>query len=305
MAKFFFPFLLWASVVFCHGIIYEAPSRRFGDQLIAYMHAKWLSYRYQLPLLYKPFIFSHELLLEQQEKLYDERDRRSRITLESPEEIAHYGQEDDLLFYVRYFPESPYEISHANWWTFPIDWEDPGFISLLRASIRPKRPFSYSPLPEGRIAVAVHVRRGGGGHDPLVIQDHWPLKFVPDSFYISQIRALSELFPKKPLYVHLFTDDPDPEAIAHKYQKALEGLDILFYYTARGDTCESHVLEDLFNMMRYACLIRPDSNYSIVAEKLGDYTVVISPADWKREGKEVIILPNIKESRSGILPGNP
>jgi hypothetical protein len=40
-------------------------------------------------------------------------------------------------------------------------------------------------------------------------------------------------------------------------------------------------------MIRYDCLIRPESNYSIIAEKLGDYRIVIHPLDYTSEGKIV------------------
>ena len=43
-------------------------------------------------------------------------------------------------------------------------------------------------------------------------------------------------------------------------------------------------------MMRYSCLIRSDSNYSIIAEKLGNYGIVIYPIDMEIvEGKTRII----------------
>ena len=46
------------------------PGGRLGDQLIAYMHAKWVSYLYDIPLLYKPFHYSNDLVLDDKEELY-------------------------------------------------------------------------------------------------------------------------------------------------------------------------------------------------------------------------------------------
>jgi hypothetical protein len=37
--------------------------------------------------------------------------------------------------------------------------------------------------------------------------------------------------------------------------------------------------------MRYDCLIRSESNYSIIAEKLGDYRIVIHPLDCAPDGQ--------------------
>ncbi|NDD58753.1 MAG: hypothetical protein EBZ47_05820 [Chlamydiae bacterium] len=43
---------------------------RFGDRLIAYMHAKWLSYKYNIPMLYIPFAYSDDLILDDIELQY-------------------------------------------------------------------------------------------------------------------------------------------------------------------------------------------------------------------------------------------
>jgi hypothetical protein len=297
MKSYFLTLLLFVfgmQMVHSHFITYELPSGRFGDQLIAYMHAKWLSYRYNIPLLYQPFIFSEELLLDEKELPYDEHAKKLPVfPIEDEYTIDRSAQKDKMLFFVRYFPESSYDLRLFEWPTFPIDWSDSGFLCLLRSHIKPKQTFNYPPLPNDRTTVAVHIRRGGGGHDPIAIQGHWPLKFVPDSFYIAQIRKMSELLGGAPLFVHLFTDDPDPAAIAQQYHKALEDLDIVFYFTPRKDSCERHVLEDLFHMLLYSCLIRADSNYSIVAEKLGEYAFVIFPINLERKGQEVLIQAQI------------
>ena len=50
-------------------ITYEFFGGRFGDCLLSYLHAKWLSYKYQLPLLYKPFKYSSDLCLDAKEQL--------------------------------------------------------------------------------------------------------------------------------------------------------------------------------------------------------------------------------------------
>ena len=51
----------------------------------------------------------------------------------------------------------------------------------------------------------------------------------------------------------------------------------------------SNVLEDFFEMARFDCLIRPDSNYSIMAEKIADYKIVISPLSYKKTGNNIVI----------------
>ena len=112
----FFLFLLKISLGHSHFITYEAPSGRFGDQLMAYMHAKWLSYRHGIPLLYTPFAFSKDLLLDTQELLYAEKQYPwPRVFIDDAQTIEQYRGQDQVLFYVRYFPESSYDLKIAHW----------------------------------------------------------------------------------------------------------------------------------------------------------------------------------------------
>jgi len=48
-------------------ITYGLSGSRFGDGLISYMHAKWLSFKYDIPLLYTPFPQSDYLRLAHME----------------------------------------------------------------------------------------------------------------------------------------------------------------------------------------------------------------------------------------------
>ncbi|HEV7737800.1 MAG TPA: hypothetical protein VGO47_10580, partial [Chlamydiales bacterium] len=40
------------------AITYEFSGGRFGDNLLAYFHAKWVSYKYNIPFFYKEFPYS-------------------------------------------------------------------------------------------------------------------------------------------------------------------------------------------------------------------------------------------------------
>jgi hypothetical protein len=266
------------------AVTYDVPGGRFGDQLIVYMHAKWIAYRYDIPLLYKPFSYSSELVLDEKEKLY-----RGPAAFEHLLQVDNPGiLEENLLSNTLFVaPESSYELKLQKWPYFPVDWQDPEFLSLLRSLICLKSPIPLEELPTGYITIAVHVRRGGGFDDPAQFR-HWPLKFPPDAFYIAQIRKIYEMTQQQ-LFIHIFTDDPDPELIAHTYAEALTDIDVLFDYRSQGNSYKSHVLADLFDMMRYQCLIRPESNYSIAAEKLGDFDIVIHPVQCIIKDKQIVI----------------
>ncbi len=283
----YFLLLIFPCVAQEKAVTYEIQGGRLGDQLIAYMHAKWIAYHYQMPLLYKPFHYSDELVLDEKETLYQGSHLYEQVIRVENIKDVEKNRESNTLFITQYFPESSYDIKIGKWPSFFIDWKDPHFIAELRKCIYPKQPIAYPPLPQDRISVALHIRRGGGFDDPSAFL-HWPLKFPPDSFYLEQIRKIHSLLDA-PLYIHLFTDDPYPQQIAEKYRAALLDIDLVFDFRLTGNSHKTHVIEDLFDMMRYSCLIRPDSNYSIVAQKLGNFHIVIQPAQCRIDKKEITI----------------
>ncbi|MBI2743386.1 MAG: hypothetical protein HYX48_05660 [Chlamydiales bacterium] len=253
--------------------------------MLAYLHAKWVSYQYDIPLLYKPFTYSDQLALHDVEQLYSKDTKRkfakSKL-LGPPIEINKY---DPLstLYILPYFPESLNDrIADPRYMYIPIDWKEEKFHALLKQLVKPRSPLPTLNFPSNCITVAVHVRRGGG-FDVANIQRTQPLRFPPDRFYIDQIRYLYEYFQGQPLYVYLFTDDRSPETIARSFQQGLRGLDIRFDYRRQGNRHNSNVVEDFFAMMQFDCLIRPQSNYSIVAEIVGDFKAVIYPLHYHLE----------------------
>lgn len=272
------------------GVTYTFSGGRLGDNLLAYLHAKWISYKYELPLYYKPFPFSEEFILSDVELPYKKELATSFPALKTLKE------EKDLLtksvkgtlWTIPYFPESKVELATGQWIYFPVDWEDEGFKTVIRQVIVPKNPFHYTPLPTDKVTVAVHVRKGGG-IDPVSCHPDWPFKFPPDSYYIEQIKRIHDIFKGEPLYVYLFTDDLNPQRIAEKYQKAVGRTNIEYAFRKEGNTPTNNILEDLFDMIRYDCLIRGDSNFAIIASKLTDYKVLIKPAHhFKKKGIVVI-----------------
>src|SRR5271156_1825171 len=51
------------------AITYPATGCRFGDNLLAYLNARWLSYKYNLPFLYRQFPYSDQLALHEKDYL--------------------------------------------------------------------------------------------------------------------------------------------------------------------------------------------------------------------------------------------
>ncbi|MDR3646738.1 MAG: hypothetical protein P4L22_04305 [Candidatus Babeliales bacterium] len=106
----------------------------------------------------------------------------------------------------------------------------------------------------------------------------WPLKFPPDRFYVDQIKYVAQLFKDKKLKIYLFTDDQNPEKIVKKYKKYLNNLNIEFVYRKENNTHDSNILYDFLTMAKCDCLIRPESTYSVMAEKIGNFKLVLYPA---------------------------
>ncbi len=276
------------------GITYTFSGGRLGDNILTYLHARWLSYKYDTLFIYAPFPYSDQLKMHECDELRIDLVRpffKKEWILNNEKEVA--GISGSALIFVRYFPESTIEIKthpHYCQGRFTVDWKNPEFKQLMRKLIAPRFPITTLEMPnEPWITVAIHVRRGGN-FDPSCIQFDLPLKAPPDSFYLTALRRMSELLSHRQIYAYIFTDDPDPQKIVHKYQDAVKDLvNIRFDCRKTFNGPWNNVLEDFFSIQKFDCLIRPDSNYTIVAEKLKDFQIVISPEDARIEKGAVYI----------------
>jgi len=276
-------FLVW-YIYTEQAVTYEVTSGRFGDNLLSYAHAKWIAYKYNLPFLYKPFIYSDRLVLHGQESLYTDEKKESFkniISLHNEHIIKQLAGLSALLV-VPYFPESKWELktgisfSGGAWHHFRVDWSDNGFIQALKEIVIPCEPFRSMSLPEDRITVAVHVRRGGN-YDASGTISGFPLKFLNDDFFISQISNLYNCFNQQPLYVYIFTDDNCPAQIMDKFKMSFIGCDLQFDCRQQGNCDTANVLEDFFALQKFDCLIHSESNFSWLAARLGRHLVSIYP----------------------------
>lgn len=260
---------------------------RFGDNLVSYSKTLWLSLHYDIPILYKQFKYSDQLMLHEHEQIYTTESYKdfSRI-IHLPLSSSYDDLANDInALYI------------IHWKTVvKIDWFDQDFINALQEKITPRQPLETIIIPENCISIAVHVRNGGScAIDTQQEKDRWPLRFIPDEFYIAQIERLVEMFDTENIYVHIFTDHINPVFLADKFQQALNNPRITFGYREHNSH-DSMVLEDFFSMMKFDCLIRPGSNLSRFAQRLGDNKIVIYPEDYYKtaDGKTIINVINIK-----------
>jgi hypothetical protein len=213
--------------------------------------------------------------------------------------------DEGCIYLVPWFPESlvDYERLEDGRAYFYVNWDDEKFLAHIRALVSPRYTLNLLPLPQDKITVAVHVRRNSNGFDLSMsfayqqpppgkqyLDDYYPFKCVDDNFYLFGIKKISGLYPHQPLYVFIFTDDKEPEKIAEKYRTILNNPLITIDYRREPHDHTTHVLEDFFSMQRFDCLIRSDSNFSLIASKLGRYKIVISPAGYQLKNNHPVIV---------------
>lgn len=258
------------------AISYKLNGGRFGDNLLSFCRAKWLSYTYNIPLLYQPFSYSNQLVLHKAEML------RTQQRCGQFEHIVWLSAHKEYQIH----PDAG--ILYIMKWGTPvaIDWNDQKFIALLKKLIAPRTPITGVAIPSDCISVAVHVRTGGGYYIDDYLRTRMPLRFVPDHFYIDQIKRLVAKFPNKKLFVYVFTDDHNPTALVKRYASAVNSERIEWGYRTHKNRFYTNVLEDFFSMMRFDCLIRPGSQFSRFVERLGNHQVVMYPKHATRKSKK-------------------
>ncbi len=271
--------------MYTSAITWEPNGGRFGDNLLSYSRAKWLSYTYNIPLLYLPFKYSDQLMIHEKENIFTPESTQQFAT------IIHIPIRYILLPYNNTLYMSTW---HSN---ITIDWYDQAFVEEIKKNIAPRYELEKVIIPNGYISIAVHVRNGGGFIvDTEEEKERCPLRFVPDEFFIAQIARLADMFPEQNLYVHIFTDHQEPAVLMQKFKQSLDNPRITFGYREQDNSHSSNVLEDFFSMMEFDCLIRPGSHFSRFVQRLGNNKVVIYPESIKKnsDGKKVINVINIK-----------
>lgn len=263
------------------AVTYELCHGRMGDKLLSVSHAKWISYKYNIPFVYRPFDYSDQFTMHLDEQLYSATDfaKYRKVVLDDQNIVIN--PKANILYIVPYFPESDFESDRSSSCFyrpryFSVDWTDRSFLNELRDFIKPRFQLTSPAIPQGYISVAVHVRKGGG-FDVANLTQLVPHKSPPDCYFIEQIKRLTAMFPNQMLYVFLFTDHDKPLELMNSYESAVNNERVRFACREIDNAHNKNVLDDFFALTKFDCLIRSDSNFSLVASKLADYRVQISP----------------------------
>lgn len=306
---------------------YVLSGGRFGDNLLAVAHAKWVSYTLGLPLMYNPFPFSDQLQLSKDPSLihsdcqcispyFDDLQRSidpfiekkgcyhlfSQYILRSRQQYLNLcrlmlsaNARETALVTVPYYPESRHDFRRdADFYTahIEVDWNDPCFKEELRRLFSPLHPTEKHEFPEGRTTVALHIR-SGAGFDQFNVQKVLPLKSPPLSYYVDALNILREI-SSQPLYVFIFTDDPFPERFKSFFSSNFSDTDISFACRMKNNRHDRNVLDDFFAFSQFDCLICTYSHYSYVASKVFDFDMIVTPVDFTKDEFDNIAIEPIE-----------
>ena len=349
------------------AIINRTSMDRFGDQIIIYSKAKWLSYKYKIPFLLVPFEKSNKLNLFYEEKhcsklayycypiLYTIFGHYVKVRTENDlTKVLKTNSKLPTLFISRIGTklhehlETDIEYNNNTAWFSSLLYElmiqNSDFAKDLKNMLQPKDKIEKLTLPKDKITVAVHLRKGGG-FDPELksaqyyntseyeteyeeinisknntsnikrivesttkIDDRilaltkksfsdqcWPEKFPPEQYYVEQIKKLSNLFNNKPIYIHIFTDDKNPNKLKKQIKKSVNLPNVEFTYNKQN----KNILQDYSAMTQFDCLIRSMSGFAYLSQLLGNHKIIIYPIHLTWINSDLLIVDKV-----GIIKTN-
>jgi|SRR5579859_3899878 len=273
-----------------NAISYILNGGRLGDNLVSFCHAKGQALKNKAKFLYVPFPYSDQLMIHELEpRLFEkEKHRYSQVIVMNPGQQAIINN-TNTLYLLPYCAEAPIELKDpheaAKYEYSKVDWKNQDFLTEIRKLIKPRFVIPQPYLPQDRITVAVHVRLGGAFESDSYLDRKAPTvicKMPPISYFIEQLSWLSSFFKDQPMYAYIFTDDSNPTSIMKAIAQGVNKINIQYNCRRHDNHWANNVLEDLFNMTHFDCLIRSTSNFTFIASKLTDYKVVISAlnAQW-------------------------
>ena len=304
--------------IFSQSYVTYEPGTLLGDDLCKYCRAKVVSESFKIPLLYKPFPHSNLLVLDGVEKRYDQNLIKGlRVVTIKNERQYRIANNTNTLYVVsprfRFTSWTGNEYLASNEvmeWHGVID--NAKYKKLFRDLIKPKNEILPINMPNHDISVAIHIRKPGtvdsqqyseqnwrlrtlkpfSGTGPFYLVNYadmtWPLTFPPTQYYIDQLKRLITMFPRKRIYVHMFTNDKDPDSLIDYFKKKFSKENIVFGYAYQDKEdayYNRNIINDLINMSKFDCIIRSMSHFSQISTLIGEHSIVIYPRNAKWDGK--------------------
>ena len=265
--------LFFCNSIVCRSIItFEKNGGRLGDNLLSLSHALWLSLQYDIQLYIPKFNHSDEFHIHDILPLCTN-------SLEKRYDVVRLGAVENPVLK----PEK--DVLYVSQWRTraSVNWQDEEFVAVLKKLLTPRKKIKYIEKPADCITVALHIRMGGGFSFDHRVKHKLPQKFPPFHFYVDQLERLIGMYPEQQLYVYIFTDDDHPGKLQAMLQDALRMRNIAsgqirYEYRERNNRHDANVLDDFFNMMEFDVLIRPQSGFSMFAQRLSErHSLIIAP----------------------------
>lgn len=308
---FFFVYInfVYTQEIYHTGAItYSLSGGRFGDNMLAYYHAKYASIVSGLPLLYCEFPYSDQLVMHEKElNLIDfDSNKFTKKVIFKKGDRLRLEKNKGILYEIPYFPayRQEHEDPHTNFFYFPVDWNNFVFKIEIQKMAAARNNLNLISIPSNCLTIGIHIRHNSNGYDLPILHEVktdscpirfkycdvcFPLKHVPLSYYVQQLKRILKLYPDVPVYVFIFTDDYTPSRFIPMFIDAIPDSRVVYDYRHDINAHDKNVLEDFFSMALFDCFIRPESNIGIAASKIADYKTLIIPSHHRWEGNNLII----------------
>ena len=260
-------------------ITYEFSGGRLGDNLLVYVNTLYLSYKYKIPILYKPFEYSDSLYLHKINSTPKSKFFQTIIldknNIERIQEIISVNLPFLLVV--------PWGLDTKT------NLQEKKFKELVNDHIKPLKTLNTIKPEEKSKSIALHFREGGG-FDPNGWHRYFPLKCPSIYYYVDCLNYISKKIKNSKIHCHIFTDHNSPKDLADSLKKNIQDPNnFTFTYREKANHHNKNVLEDLFSMPNFDILIRPQSAYSLTAEYLGNFNMVFEPIESIFENDKSII----------------
>ena len=294
----------------------EEGKYSLGHNVCAYSIAKLLSFKYDVPFFAVPFEHSDMFSIQAYENYLDDACKKKyacTVEVTTEDQLLKTLRKNSIptLFVVNSTTGIHYKSRLSSCFYCPKIYENiylysklfKHFGSTLKKALTIKNQVTFLTIPENQITVAIHVKRGFSNVLTSVqYKDEWdqlvadkiakqrflkgidyysPLKFPPEQFYVDQLMKLSSLLNHAPLFVCVFTDGQSPKDIVDDLRKRVNLLNVTFS-CGQKDVKDRHldsslIFEDLYNISRFDCLIKPESAFPLVAQLMGNHKIIIYP----------------------------
>lgn len=306
------------------GVTFKVTDGRLGDQLVFYCISRWISFsngfEFLLPANHK---FRNLKMLN----IYKTLDNKitdsfeNKIVLKNNLAISNKVTKNTLYIMDPYYRDNRLKTNITG---FPFEEfkSNKKFLEIIKKDISPTVPINKPVIPEDFYSIAIHVRSGSGLDMSLISTQLYtandlkevitkkykghqdkvhPAKFPPLQYYINCLNSFLEITKEKNIFIYIFTDNKNPKLIMDtiKMHTNISHNKKLIFNCNSGNRS---ILDDLFSMCDFNCLIRGYSNFSLIPDLIGSHEITIAPKSYKWIGNilhfESQIINNIE--RYGI-----